>query len=147
MRECTSPFRLQQLMRTSQPAEQPCGAAMQSSHQERRKNIDHRCRACWRQCNSDRASLRKTEIGLEGFAASGRHKAGSSRPVLPVRTCRKKGGGTTRRTTANMAELLAALNSRFEQVKVASLERQALVEQIACSLRYRGRPCVSMSTP
>ena len=58
-----------------------------------------------------------------------------------------KGGGTTRRTIANMAELIASLNSRFEQVKVVSLERQALVEQIDCSLGYRGRPCVSMSTP
>jgi hypothetical protein len=58
-----------------------------------------------------------------------------------------KGGGTTGRTIANMAELIASLNSRFQQVKVVSLERQALVEQIDCSLRYRGRPCVSMSTP
>lgn len=43
----------------------------------------------------------------------------------------KKGGGTTRRTIANMAELIAALNARFEQTKVVSLERWGLAEQIA----------------
>ena len=43
----------------------------------------------------------------------------------------RKGGGSTRRTIANMAELIAALNSRFEQVKVVSLERQGLADQIA----------------
>ena len=42
-----------------------------------------------------------------------------------------KGGGTTRRSIANMAELIAALNARFEQTKVVSLERRGLAEQIA----------------
>ena len=42
-----------------------------------------------------------------------------------------KGSGTTRRTIANMAELIAALNARFKQTKVVSLEHSRLAEQIS----------------
>jgi hypothetical protein len=42
-----------------------------------------------------------------------------------------KGAGTTRRSIANMPELIAALKTRFEQTKVVSLERRGLAEQIS----------------
>ena len=42
-----------------------------------------------------------------------------------------KGGGTTRRSIANLADLIAALSARFEQTKVVSLERLGLAEQIS----------------